>query len=111
VQAVEELALEGPFKLGMVQIAGMKVEIVGMDRDVGILELDDDFDAFALRASGEVEKRMLVEAELGEHAVEAGLRRFWHGMILIDDVTNHREHRMHREIFDRLHGGRLIPRS
>jgi hypothetical protein len=86
MQAVKQLALKSPFKLRMVQISWMKLEIVGMYGDVRILELDDDLHAFALAARGEVEQRVLVEAKLGKHAVEASVSRFRHGMILIEST-------------------------
>lgn len=88
MQAVKKLALESPFKLGMVQIARMELEIVSVDGDVRILKLDDDLDAFALGTSGEVEQGMLVETKLGEHAVETAFGKFWHGMILIETGLN-----------------------
>jgi hypothetical protein len=84
VQAVKELALESPLKLRMIQVAGMKLEIVGMNRDVWILEFDNDFDTLTLAAGGKVQQRMLVEAKLGKHAVETALGRFWHTMILTE---------------------------
>src|SRR5580698_378493 len=83
VQAIEKLALEGPFKLGMVEVARVHFEIIGMHGDVGILEFDDDLDRFSLAVCREVEQGMLVEAELGEHTVETSVRRFGHTMILL----------------------------
>ena len=65
----------------MIEITGMKLEIVGVHGDIRVLELDDHLDAFAFVASGEVEQRMLVQAELRKHAVET---RFWHAMILME---------------------------
>jgi hypothetical protein len=84
VQAIKELALESPFELGMVQVAGMELEIIGVYGDIRIFELDDDLDAFALVAGGEVEQGMLVEAKLGEHAVETWVGRPWHSRILVE---------------------------
>ena len=72
VQRVVELALEAPFELRVVEVARVQVEIIRVHRDRGVFELDDDFHAFALGARGEVQQRMLVEAELGEDSVEAG---------------------------------------
>jgi hypothetical protein len=71
VQRVVELALEAPFELRVVEVAGMKVEIIRVHRDRSVLELDDDFHAFAFGARGKVQQGMLVKAELGEDAVEA----------------------------------------
>src|SRR2546428_4338479 len=51
VQSVVELTLEGPFKLWMIEVAGMKFEIISMHRDRRIFELNNDFYpiAFATR--------------------------------------------------------------
>src|SRR3989442_2889110 len=43
VQSVVELTLEGPFKLWMIEVAGMKFEIISMHRDRRIFELNNDF--------------------------------------------------------------------
>ena len=50
MQAIVELALQGPFELGVVQIARMQIEIVGVYGDRRILELNDQFDAIPLGA-------------------------------------------------------------
>jgi len=78
VQAIEQLALKGPFELRMVQIPRMDLEIVRMHGDVRVLEFYDDFDAFPLLPRVEVEQRMLVEAELGQYAIEAWFGRLGH---------------------------------
>jgi hypothetical protein len=62
VQAVEELALEGPLKLRVVEVARMKFEIVGMNRNPRILEVDDYFDGVTFGAGAEVEQRVLVQS-------------------------------------------------
>src|SRR2546426_3248168 len=51
VQSVVELTLEGPFKLWIIEVAGMKFEIISMHRDRRIFELNNDFYpiAFATR--------------------------------------------------------------
>src|SRR5438552_3383255 len=51
VQCNVEMALEGPFKLWMIAVAGMKFEIISMYRDRSIFELNNDFYpiAFATR--------------------------------------------------------------
>jgi hypothetical protein len=41
VQSVEELALEAPFELRVIQIAGVQVKVVRMNRDLLVLEADD----------------------------------------------------------------------
>ena len=71
VQRIEELALKAPFELRIVEIARMKLEVVGVNRDVFVLELDDDFNAFTLRARGEIQQWMFVEAQLSEDPLEA----------------------------------------
>jgi len=65
VEAVKELPLKGPFKLRMVQVPRMKLEIICMNGDISILELDDDLDRLALPACREIQQRVLVEAQLG----------------------------------------------
>jgi hypothetical protein len=62
----------------MVEVAGMQLEIVIVYRDGRVLELDDYFYAFALGSGGEVQERMLVEAELREDSVQAGGGGFGH---------------------------------
>jgi hypothetical protein len=75
VQGIEELALEAPFKLRIVEIAWMEIEIISVHRNRFIFEVDDDLDAFSLSARREVQQRVLIEAELREDAVEAGSYR------------------------------------
>jgi hypothetical protein len=82
VQGVEELALETPFELRVIKVAGMHVEIVGMDGNGGVFEFDDDLDTFAFSACGKIHQRMLVEAELCEDAIKAGGCGFGHRMIV-----------------------------
>jgi hypothetical protein len=84
VQGVEELALEAPFELGVVEVAGMKIEIVDVHGDGFVFELDDDLDAVFLGARGEIQEGMLVEAELGLDAVEARVCTFGHARILAE---------------------------
>ena len=64
VQAVEDLALEGPLKLCIVEIAGMQLEVVSMYWRIGKAWPDDDFDGVALGASIKLDERVLVEAQL-----------------------------------------------
>ena len=84
MQAVVELALEGPFELGMVQIARMKLEIIGVYRNRRILELDDDFDAVSLCSRIEIEQGMLIKTKLGEDAIEASVGCLRHAFILME---------------------------
>jgi hypothetical protein len=62
VERVVELALEAPFELRVIEVAGMEIEIVRMHRNRGIFELDDDFHAVALGPRRKVQEGMLVEA-------------------------------------------------
>ncbi len=61
MQTVIELALKAPFKLRVVQIAGMKLKIVSMYGNVRILEFDDDFHRLTLSTCIEIEQGMLVK--------------------------------------------------
>lgn len=61
MQAIVELTLETPFELGMIQIAWMKLEVICVYRNWGILELNDDFDSSAFLLRIEVQERMLVQ--------------------------------------------------
>ncbi len=74
MQAVVELALEGPLELRVVEVAGVQFEVVGVDLQAGVFESDDDLDAVTLRARVKGQQRMFVEAELFEDAFEAGAR-------------------------------------
>jgi hypothetical protein len=86
MQRIVELALETPLELGMVEIARMQIEGIGMDWDSSILELDDDFDAFAFGAGGEVQQGMFVKLELREDAVETGIGGFGHAVIVVQTI-------------------------
>jgi hypothetical protein len=46
VQRVVKLALEAPFELRMVKVAGMQIEIIRVHRDRSVFELNDYFNAF-----------------------------------------------------------------
>jgi len=78
VQAVEELALEGPLELGMVQVAGVQIEVVGVNWNGRILEIDDDLDTLALFARGKIEQGVLIQLELGKDTVETRMGRTRH---------------------------------
>jgi hypothetical protein len=60
----------------------VEFEIIGMHGNRGVFELDDQFNAFAFGAGGEVQQRMLVEAELGQDSVEARGGGFGHSGIV-----------------------------
>jgi hypothetical protein len=82
VQCVIELALKAPFELRIVQVTRMKIEVVGMHGERWVSELDNHFYTVAFGARGKIQQRVLVEAELGEDAVEAGIRGFRHQIIV-----------------------------
>jgi len=71
VQAIEDLPLEAPLELGIVEIAGMQLEVVDVNRRVGEARPDNHLDRFALGAGVELDQRMLVESQLLLHALEA----------------------------------------
>ena len=58
VQAIVQLALKCPCKLRMLEIARMHIEIVRMNWNSYIFCIDDELNAIAMRARGEVEQRM-----------------------------------------------------
>jgi hypothetical protein len=49
-----------------------------VDGNGGVFELNDYFNALSFGASGKVQERMLIKSELGEHAVQARIRRLEH---------------------------------
>src|ERR1700730_14489754 len=57
MQTVVELALEFPLELRMIEVAGMKFEVVGMDRNRGTLEIDNDFHCLILGTGGKNQQR------------------------------------------------------
>ena len=71
MQAIEDLTLKSPFELGIVQIAGMQLKVIRMDRGIGEARPDDDFDGVVFGAGIELHQRMFVEAELLLHAGQA----------------------------------------
>src|SRR5690242_1776673 len=71
VQAIEELALEGPLELRVVEVARMHHEVVGVDRHCRVPKLNDDFDGFAALARVKVKQRMLIKLQLVANALEA----------------------------------------
>src|ERR1700728_3280805 len=64
VQSVVELALQMPGKLGMVEIASVNGEHVGLNGDGGILQVDQNFYGAIVFADGEGQQRMLVEPQV-----------------------------------------------
>lgn len=61
VQSVIKLALEAPLELWMIEISGVQVEIIGVNRNRFVLELDDNFYAISFCSRGEVQKWMLIQ--------------------------------------------------
>ena len=84
MQSIKELPLKAPFQLWMIEIAWVQLEIVRVHGNGFIFEFDDDLDAFALGARGEVQERVFVEAQLSEDAVETRVGRFGHLAILAE---------------------------
>jgi hypothetical protein len=70
VQSVIELALEMPRELGMIKIAGMDLEYVGVDRDYRILQIDQNFDKAIVLASREGKQRVIVELQVIENLLQ-----------------------------------------
>jgi hypothetical protein len=82
MERVIELPLKTPLELRIVEVPRVQVEVIGVDRNALVLELDDDLDAFALGARVEIKQRMLVEPQLGEHAIKPNT--FTHTQIVED---------------------------
>jgi hypothetical protein len=85
VQGIVELSLEAPFELGVVEVAGMEIEIVGVHRDGFVFEFDDDLNSVSFGACGKVQEGMLIEVELGLDAVEARVCTFGH-LVIVEQV-------------------------
>src|ERR1019366_641409 len=66
VQAVVELALKMPGELGMIEVAGMNREHVGVNRDGRVLQIDQNFDNAVVFARGKGEQRMIVQPQMIE---------------------------------------------
>lgn len=73
MEAVVELALEGPFELGVIEVARVQVKVVRVHRHRRVLELNDDLYPIALVARSEVEQGMLIQAKLIEDALQAAV--------------------------------------
>jgi hypothetical protein len=79
VEGVVELALEAPFELRVVEIAGVEIEVVGVHGEAWILELDDDFDGVAFGTGGKRQQRVLIEPKLVADPIKTGVDSFRHG--------------------------------
>lgn len=82
VKTIVELTLEGPLELRMIQIAGMKIEVVGVYGYGRTLEFDDELHPTAFGARGESKHRVLVLRQLRNDTIETGGCGFRHGSIL-----------------------------
>ena len=61
MERVIKLALKLPLKLGMIEIARVHLEYVGMDRNRALGELDEHLDSIALLSRVKAQQRMLVK--------------------------------------------------
>ena len=86
MQAVIELPLESPLELRMIEVAGMKFEVVGVHWNRRVPELDDDFDRLALGASREIKQGVLVEFQLSQNTFKPRVG-IGHPMILTGVVV------------------------
>ncbi len=82
MQAVVKLALKCPLELGMIEIARMESEVVGMHRNRRILELNYDFYPITVFPSSKIEQGVLIKPKLGEDAIETGTGRSSHQEIV-----------------------------
>jgi hypothetical protein len=87
VQAIIKLALEAPLELRIIQVAGMKLEVIRVHRNTWVFEFDDDFDCIACGPRREIEQRVLVEPELLENAVEPRITYLRHASIVMENGT------------------------
>ena len=60
----------------------MKLEIVGMYRNGGIPELNDDFHGFSLGSGGEIQQWVFIELQLRSNAFKPRIGIFGHDTIL-----------------------------
>ena len=81
VQAIVELALKAPFKLRVIQVTRMKLEIVRMDGNV-VPELDDHLHRLTLGTCIESKQRMLVQTQLSEDACQTWIVPIGHTCIV-----------------------------
>ena len=72
VQAIEDLPLEGPLELWIVEIAWVKLKVVGVHRRIGKARPDDELDGFALGPRVELDEGMFIQPELLLHALKPG---------------------------------------
>ena len=80
MQAIIELALERPCELRMIQVAGVKFEVIAVHRKRRILEVDGHFNTVVLVRCAEFEERMFIETKLLKNALQAR-RGLGHGQL------------------------------
>jgi hypothetical protein len=85
VQGIVELALKAPFKLSIVEVAGMHIKIISVHRHGWIFELNNHFHAISLGTRRKIQQWMLVKAELIENAIQASMNTFGHNAIVKQD--------------------------
>jgi hypothetical protein len=82
VQTVIELALESPLELRVVEVPGMKFEVIGMNWNRWIPELDHDLHGLALGAGRKIKQRVFVESQLRQNALKPWVGILGHDTIL-----------------------------
>ena len=65
MQAIVEVALQGPGELRMLDVARMQRRVVGVQAQAAILQLDHQLDGAVVLARREIHQRVLVAAQLG----------------------------------------------
>jgi hypothetical protein len=82
MESVIKLALEAPFKLGVVEVARMQIEVIRMYGNSLVSELNHDFHSFTLGTSRKIKQRMFVQPQLSEDAIQASGCGFRHTSIV-----------------------------
>ena len=65
VQAVVELALEGPGELRVFDVARVELELVGVHAERAVLEVNGKLDGLSLEPGAQLEQGVLVLGQLG----------------------------------------------
>src|ERR1035437_8748663 len=66
VQAVVQLVLKMPGKLGMIEVARVNRKHVGVNRDGRVFQIDQNFDSAVVLACGKGKQRMIVKLQVIE---------------------------------------------
>ena len=82
MQTIVELTLQAPLELRVVKIPRMQVKVVSVHRDGWISKLDNQLHTIAPGASGEIQQRVLIKAELSEDAFQTWIVTFGHKCIV-----------------------------